>query len=85
MESMVLLKAKLCWEWDDLLYFTKNKRAEVDPLSKEVVSKMERWNALDHQIFEHFNTTLWKEIEATPGFEANLAIFRVKLGKSHHK
>ncbi|XP_065655669.1 uncharacterized protein LOC100209212 isoform X2 [Hydra vulgaris] len=65
-ESLVMLKRKLCWQLDDILYLrfqhknqnAKNRIAVSDELSEMIMS----WNKADASLYEFFNRTLWEEI-----------------------
>lgn len=65
-ESLVLLKRRLCWEFDDILYLnfhhanqnTWNKKN----MSSELKEKILQWNQADTQLYDFFNRSLWREI-----------------------
>ncbi|KAG8455616.1 hypothetical protein GDO86_001715 [Hymenochirus boettgeri] len=65
-ESLVLLRDLMCWEIDDILYFKLNARKDsgVSRLSPEMYQLAQEWNALDTLIYQHFNKTFWKKVEA---------------------
>lgn len=65
-ESLILLKELLCWSMDDVLYFKLNARrsSSVSRLSPELRTKAKMWNAIDWKLYQHFNITFWKKIEA---------------------
>ncbi|KXJ22384.1 galactosylceramide sulfotransferase [Exaiptasia diaphana] len=64
-ESLVLLKRALCWDIDDVLYFT-HKQRHKDYKDLEITSEMMRqihqWNQADSLLYKYFNHTLWKRI-----------------------
>ncbi|XP_071941012.1 galactose-3-O-sulfotransferase 2-like [Antedon mediterranea] len=65
-ESMILLKNELCWGLSDVVSFKQNQRSKssvrtTDPV---VADKIRRWNGADMKLYNHFNKTLWKKIEA---------------------
>ncbi|XP_077993166.1 galactosylceramide sulfotransferase-like, partial [Glandiceps talaboti] len=78
-ESLILLKSRLCWEFEDILYISKgdrteNRRYEISP---SLASKIEKWNQADVLLYEHFNETFWKKVkEYGPKFEADLIEFK---------
>ncbi|KAM3610546.1 uncharacterized protein V6R79_005463 [Siganus canaliculatus] len=65
-ESLILLKDALCWELDDLLFFKLNARegSKVSKLSPELRAKALEWNAIDWKLYQHFNKTFWKKVNA---------------------
>lgn len=59
-ESLVMLKEELCWDLDDVIYFTRNQREmEVNDRLRE---KVKNWNKIDYAIFEHYNKTFWERV-----------------------
>lgn len=66
-ESLVLMKRRLCWQFDDILYLdfqhanknTWNRKDTPDKLKE----KIRRWNQADTQLYDFFNRSLWTEIE----------------------
>uniref|UniRef100_A0A8C7ZBH8 Galactose-3-O-sulfotransferase 1a n=1 Tax=Oryzias sinensis TaxID=183150 RepID=A0A8C7ZBH8_9TELE len=65
-ESLLLLKDALCWEMDDLLFFKLNVRkgSTVSKLTAELRAKALEWNAIDWKLYQHFNQTFWKKVDA---------------------
>ncbi|XP_024132038.1 galactosylceramide sulfotransferase [Oryzias melastigma] len=65
-ESLLLLKDALCWEMDDLLFFKLNVRkgSTVSKLTSELRAKALEWNAIDWKLYQHFNQTFWKKVDA---------------------
>ncbi|XP_055774907.1 galactosylceramide sulfotransferase-like [Salvelinus fontinalis] len=65
-ESLMLLKDALCWEMDDLLFFKLNARkgSTVSKLTPELRAKALEWNAVDWRLYQHFNVTFWRKVEA---------------------
>ncbi|KAK3738648.1 hypothetical protein QZH41_010838 [Actinostola sp. cb2023] len=64
-ESLVVLKRILCWDIDDVLYFThKRRHADYKDLNitSEMADKIYRWNRADVALYKHFNETLWRII-----------------------
>lgn len=79
-ESLVLLKRKLCWEIDDIIYLgallphnTPNRDLNVSHAAKEALA---RWNMADFMLYDFFNATLWQQILNEEGFDAEVARFR---------
>ena len=65
-ECLILLKELLCWSMDDIVYLNQNARSagsvkQITPLMKQGILK---WNSADAKLYDHFNQTLWKKIEA---------------------
>ncbi|XP_042364679.1 galactosylceramide sulfotransferase [Plectropomus leopardus] len=65
-ESLILLKDKLCWSMEDILYFKLNARksSSVSRLTSELRAKALQWNAADWRLYQHFNATFWARVEA---------------------
>ncbi|KAG9339582.1 hypothetical protein JZ751_023473 [Albula glossodonta] len=65
-ESLILLKDTLCWEMDDLLFFKLNARkgSTISKLTPELRSRALEWNGVDWKMYQHFNVTFWKKVEA---------------------
>ncbi|XP_026153502.1 galactosylceramide sulfotransferase [Mastacembelus armatus] len=65
-ESLVLLKDKLCWTMDDILYFRLNVRKDssVARLTPELRARALEWNGADWKLYQHFNATFWAKIDA---------------------
>lgn len=70
-ESMILLKRALCWSLDDVVSFKLNSRSERTRhmLSPHTADKIRAWNALDWQLYLHFNITFWRRVDTTVGRE----------------
>lgn len=81
-ESLVLLKRRLCWKIDDILYFKLNERRDTDKqnLSNDVREKIVKWNSGDELLYNAFKRKLWEMIaEEGPDFFKDLVIFRRQL------
>ena len=65
-ESLILLKDALCWEMDDLLFFKLNARkgSTVSKLTPELRARALEWNAIDWKLYQHFNKTFWRKVDA---------------------
>lgn len=55
-ESLILLKELLCWEFDDILVFTRNARKEANKseLTEDLLRKMRRLNSGDVLLYNYF-------------------------------
>ncbi|XP_062371963.1 galactose-3-O-sulfotransferase 3 [Sardina pilchardus] len=64
-ESLVLLRRLLNWELEDVLYLKLNMRTEESrlPLRAPAPAQIRAWNWLDAALYEHFNATLWRQLE----------------------
>lgn len=60
-ESIVLLKRLLCWDLDDMVYFSLKQRTSgwKRNISEPLKEKIEKWSAADVALYNHFNTTFW--------------------------
>ena len=67
-ESLVLLKDLLCWDLKDVVYFTMNKRPDKYRQKIENVEdarqRINEWNKIDKEIFNHFNKTFWEKVNS---------------------
>ncbi|XP_058267805.1 galactosylceramide sulfotransferase [Hemibagrus wyckioides] len=65
-ESLILLKDALCWQMDDLLFFSMNTRrpTSVSQLTPELRTKAREWNGVDWKLYRYFNATLWAKVNA---------------------
>ena len=80
-ESLVLMKRKLCWQLDDILYLSFQHTAENSwnnaNTSDELKQRMRKWNNADMRLYQFFNKTLWTEISYEgQGFWSDLRDFR---------
>ena len=85
-ESLVLMKRKLCWELDDVLYLKFHYQRHGEPSLNEMISnsfveKIQRWNKADFMLYQYFNDTLWKEIH----FEGKDFIDELRDFRSKHE
>jgi len=80
LESMVLLRKELCWQWDDVLFFVTNARAKsTSTITPEMERSLEKWCLFDYKIFEMFNSTFWEKVKSYPEFDNDMAILEGKL------
>uniref|UniRef100_A0A8C8VJ10 Galactose-3-O-sulfotransferase 4 n=1 Tax=Pelusios castaneus TaxID=367368 RepID=A0A8C8VJ10_9SAUR len=65
-ESLVLLREALCWAEEDMDVFQHNGRdpQAVHPLTPNQTAQLRAWNALDWQMYVHFNQSFWRHVEA---------------------
>ncbi|KAG7484935.1 hypothetical protein MATL_G00055550 [Megalops atlanticus] len=65
-ESLVLLRNLLSWDLEDITYLELNMRTPTSKqnLSAELPGLIRAWNALDAQLYDHFNASLWRRLEA---------------------
>ncbi|XP_072016905.1 uncharacterized protein [Amphiura filiformis] len=78
-ESLILLKNRLCWSFDDILYISKGIRSQSHRynISDEMKNKIRRWNAGDVLLYNHFNETFWRKVkEYGSVFQVDLEKFR---------
>ncbi|KAK1797283.1 hypothetical protein P4O66_008658, partial [Electrophorus voltai] len=64
-ESLVLLRRLLSWDLEDVLYVKLNMRtaSSKNRLSAELRGKIRAWNAIDTALYDHFNTSLWRQLK----------------------
>jgi hypothetical protein len=77
-ESLVLMKRRLCWSLEDVVYFALkvNKRKPSEPMAPTLREKILKMNWFDNMLYQHFNQSLWQQIAKEPRFEEELARFR---------
>ncbi|XP_066536520.1 galactose-3-O-sulfotransferase 3 [Hoplias malabaricus] len=65
-ESLVLLRRLLSWDLEDVLYVKLNMRtpSSKSSLSEELTAKIRAWNAIDAVLYDHFNASLWRQLNA---------------------
>ena len=80
-ESLVLLKRKLCWEIDDVIYFSSllpGNPARNFTVSNETKDAIKKWNKADFMLYDFFNATLWEDIRNEKNFSLELANFKAR-------
>ncbi|XP_066297304.1 galactose-3-O-sulfotransferase 2-like [Branchiostoma lanceolatum] len=68
-ESAVLLRRLMCWKIQDVVYYLKKKNEREYTFKKyvptpEELANHQRWSAVDYMLYETFNKSLWRKIEA---------------------
>lgn len=65
-KSLVLLRHLLNWDLEDVLYVKLNMRSPGSrrSLGPDLPAKIRAWNSLDARLYDHFNATLWRRLEA---------------------
>ncbi|XP_029025255.1 galactosylceramide sulfotransferase [Betta splendens] len=65
-ESLILLKDRLCWTMEDILYFKLNARkgSSVSQLTPEQRAAALAWNGADWKLYRHFTAIFWARVEA---------------------
>lgn len=80
-ESLVMLKRKLCWELDDVLYlksyFIDNKTGDRN-FTEVQKGQLRNWSKADSALHEYFNKTLWERIAYEDNFDEELGLFKAK-------
>jgi len=64
-ESMILLKNKLCWDYQDVVNFKLNARKESrkTSLSPEAKSALKKYLASDYLLYEHFKAKFEAKVD----------------------
>ncbi|XP_041466478.1 galactosylceramide sulfotransferase-like [Lytechinus variegatus] len=79
-ESLLVMKKEFCWNFTDILYIPKNRRAVKDTLPEETRAKIRALCRADTLLHRRFNESLCKKIEAYgPDFKKDLDHFRQML------
>ncbi|XP_076816690.1 galactosylceramide sulfotransferase-like isoform X2 [Clavelina lepadiformis] len=65
LESAVLFKDLMNWEWKDMRTLKLNSRIKVNdgPVPEQLRKKIRKWNKADAALFDHFNATFWRKIQ----------------------
>ncbi|XP_036404320.1 galactose-3-O-sulfotransferase 3 [Megalops cyprinoides] len=65
-ESLVLLRRLLSWDLEDVLYVKLNMRTPGSrrSLAAGTPARIRAWNALDARLYDHFNSSLWRQLGA---------------------
>jgi hypothetical protein len=77
-ESLVILRRKLCWDIEDIVtYSLKISSSSSRPVfSLDSLNSLRSFNRMDFLLYEHFNRTLWEEIDRQGGIEDEVAQLR---------
>ncbi|XP_071953392.1 galactosylceramide sulfotransferase-like [Antedon mediterranea] len=78
-ESLILLKQTLCLDYEDILYLKKGARKETNRfvVTPKMREKMKTWNRYDVKLYNHFNETFWRKVNANrQQFNTELEEFR---------
>jgi len=70
-ESLIILRWKLCLKMDDLIFFSSNQRSKLDSsfeirdFEKDQIlaNQIRNWNLADWTLFEAANKTLWSLVD----------------------
>ncbi|XP_035663168.1 galactose-3-O-sulfotransferase 2-like [Branchiostoma floridae] len=81
-ESVVLLRRLMCWELRDVLLYSKSKNTRPYSYKTYVATPEElenhrRWSAIDYMLYNTFNNSLWRKINAQgPDFYDEVTYYR---------
>ena len=80
-ESLVMLRRRMFWSLDDVVYMMlksgkKKKKTVLKPANR---AKLLEFNWADSMLFDHFNASLWRQIEAEgPDFWQEVTALRAR-------
>eukprot|EP00058_Branchiostoma_floridae_P007464 XP_002592952.1 hypothetical protein BRAFLDRAFT_117767 [Branchiostoma floridae] len=65
--SLVLLKRRMCWQMEDILYWVADEDdmtnyEEKEHFTEKMVAKFKKSSRIDYYLYEHFNASLWRQI-----------------------
>ncbi|CAH1245689.1 GAL3ST1 [Branchiostoma lanceolatum] len=65
--SLVLLKRKMCWSLNDIIYDVGRRQRERKgntslPITNEMKARYRKSSPVDHALYDHFNRSLWQQI-----------------------
>jgi galactosylceramide sulfotransferase/galactose-3-O-sulfotransferase 3 len=69
-QSVVLMRRLLCWDLSDVITMPINsKRYRLDHQEAALKEKHKKWSTADYILYDYFNTTFHKKVQAEgPGF-----------------
>ena len=64
-ESLVLWRRYMCWSLPDIIYYTRNPARSKLIVNEEdaVTQAIRNFSSIDFALYEHYNKTLWANIE----------------------
>lgn len=79
-ESLTLLRRRLCWDIDDVVYFKMNERLNKHKrrvLTTSQIQKIKMWNKADMALYNFFVERFWNEVKNEgPGFHDDVVELR---------
>lgn len=80
-ESLILLKNRLCWNTEDIVYFAQNQRTRstVLNLSNEVGEKLAEYNRADYVLYEYFREKMERAIDEFGRERMNAEVRNLRL------
>ena len=66
LESLILLREKFCWTFDDIIFFSVNERSsknQSDILSDDLELKIKEWNLADWILYKKANESFHNELK----------------------
>lgn len=77
-EGLVFLARLICWDMSDLVYIRKQMFVprKRDGLLQNVIAAIEKFNRVDHRLFQAFERSFKSMVEAEYRFDEDLARFR---------
>ncbi|XP_071941582.1 galactosylceramide sulfotransferase-like [Antedon mediterranea] len=61
-ESLILLKNKLCWSFEDILYVPKLVLKQRFAINESLANRIRKWSRWDVILYDRFNTSFWKQV-----------------------
>lgn len=81
-ESLIMMKNLLCWDWEDIIYIKFKMRVDdaKTEVQEDLAQKILKWNKADAMLYDFFNKTFWKKVEAygTDRMKNDLEVFKRK-------
>ncbi|XP_071941141.1 galactosylceramide sulfotransferase-like [Antedon mediterranea] len=79
-ESLILLKNKLCWSFEDILYVPKLVRSQRFAINESLANRIRKWSRWDVILYDRFNTSFWKQVDTfgLDKMKRELKIFKEK-------
>ncbi|XP_064637917.1 galactose-3-O-sulfotransferase 2-like [Lineus longissimus] len=77
MESMLLLRRRMCWSMRDVTFIRLNSKVtKTVEYPEELYNKSRAWNTVDHLFYDHFKRKLLQDISKENNFQDELERFK---------
>ena len=74
--SLVLLKRRYCWSYDDIVYVKSLESSKKPIITDKTRARLERFQLVDSTIYNHYNKTFWDLVDKEDGIFEDLKMFR---------
>lgn len=83
-ESLIMLKRRLCWSFEDIIYIRKNIAYQSHDFKLGVYDRtlLKNWTLADHLIYAHFYNKFHKLLKQEPNIMEEAHHFKTILGQT---